>query len=64
MAVRRPLVHIDGDIRELPQEDELPGVVVAERVASPIAAIDEQGNPHIVFSEQGVVLTMVNPDVA
>ena len=56
MAIRRPLVIIDGTVKELPIGDSLDGSSSGELFAIPVSITDSSGNPECVFGTDGIVV--------
>jgi hypothetical protein len=55
MAVRRPLVLIDGTLKELPTGDLVAGVSGGTAWKEPVSVYNA-GNPQLVFLSDGTVV--------
>ena len=56
MAIKRPLVLIDGKIKELPLGDSLDGSSSGSLFAIPVSVVDSNGEPKCVFSKDGITV--------
>jgi hypothetical protein len=56
MAIRRPLVIVNGGVKELPIGDSLDSSETPVLFAVPIAATNASGDPEVTFDSTGDVI--------
>ena len=56
MADRRPLVIVNGQVSELPAGDRVAGVEGVTTWMEPVTAINEGGDPELVFTSEGDIV--------